>query len=1225
VTASGASITVLLLGAPGARRDAVRQAFAAALRGELRLEQADDIAAGADALARGTCDVLVVDLHLAAAAPGGLAALAARAGDAPVVVVADPEQRDAAVAALREGAQDYLLTRALDPSVVEMTLRYAAERARTLRALRRSEEQAQQALSLLAATVESTADGLLVVGRNGRITRYNRKFAEMWRIPDAVLASGDDDAAIAHVLTQLKDPDAFLARVRELYDQPDAESYDIIEFRDGRVFERYSQPQRLDGRPIGRVWSFRDVTAARQATTALQREHDLLTAIIESTGEAVFAKDLEGRYLLMNSFAAALLGTTPAAVVGRTDAELFDAERARSFTAADRLVVATGTAVVLDDLHRGPQGEHYMLVRKGPLRDRAGRVIGVIGVARDITERRRAEEAVRASEERYRHFIEHSTEGVWRLEFDEPVPVAVPEDDLLAHIYRAAHVAECNDAMARMHGFARARDIVGARLGDVLPPGDPQNEGVLRAFIRSGFRLADAESRQLGRDGAERVLLNDLVGVVAHGRLVRCWGTQRDVTARKRAERIQTATYQISEAANTSASLDELFPAIHRIVAELMPAENFYVALLSEDGRQLTFPYHVDASDTDFSPRPVGRGLTEYVLRSAQPLLATPAVWEDLHRRGEADLIGPPSIDWLGVPLLAGDRPFGALVAQSYHEGVRYGEEEQRILTFVAGQVAAAIARQRTAEALRAAEERYRAFIEQTSEGVSRIELDPPVPVDLPEEQLIDAIYGAAVIAECNDAMAHMYGLGSARELSGTRLADLHALDDPANRESVRSFVRAGFRHVDAETHERDRHGRVRVFLNTSVGFVERGRLVRVWGTQRDVTERRLLEEQLRQAQRMEAVGRLAGGIAHDFNNILTAILGTSDLMLRELPPEHPARADVQEIRKAAVRAADLTRQLLAYSRRQVLAPQVIDLNAVVAGLGPMLRRLIGEDIELTTSLATGIPAVRADPGQIEQVILNLAVNARDAMPEGGRLTIETALVRFAAADAGRPANVPAGEHVSLAVIDTGHGMTPDIRAHMFEPFFTTKEVGKGTGLGLATVYGIVEQSGGHIVVDTAPERGTTIRLFFPPATERPTPPPPVVAQRPAAAATAATVLLVEDEDVVRLFTRRALETAGYRVLAAASGAEALAVATAHHGPIALLVTDVVMPGLGGREVAERVAAARPGIRVVFTSGYTDDAAVHDSSGPLAARFIQKPFSADALLETVRQSLDTTG
>jgi PAS domain S-box-containing protein len=388
----------------------------------------------------------------------------------------------------------------------------------------------------------------------------------------------------------------------------------------------------------------------------------------------------------------------------------------------------------------------------------------------------------------------------------------------------------------------------------------------------------------------------------------------------------------------------------------------------------------------------------------------------------------------------------------------------------------------------------------------------------------------------------------------------------------------------------------------------------------RDVTEQRRLEAQLRQAQKMEAVGRLAGGIAHDFNNLLTAILGSAQLALRELEAAHPVREDLEEIRRAGLRAADLTRQLLAYSRRQVVAPKVIDVNEAVRNLDSMLRRLIREDIDLVLELTPQPIAVRSDPGQLEQVVLNLVVNARDAMPQSGRITIRSAAVVL---DARQPENqppAPPGSYVHLAVSDTGGGLSDEARAHLFEPFFTTKELGKGTGLGLATVYGIVKQNGGFIYVDSSPGAGTTVRIYLPPAVG-PVPTPEAPTPMPVTEKGSETVLLVEDEAAVRQFARRALEANGYCVLPAADGTEALALAERHPGPIHVLLTDVVMPGMGGPELATRLAQRRPTVRVLFSSGYTDDATVLQGVREAGTAFLQKPFAPEDLIRKLREVL----
>jgi len=389
----------------------------------------------------------------------------------------------------------------------------------------------------------------------------------------------------------------------------------------------------------------------------------------------------------------------------------------------------------------------------------------------------------------------------------------------------------------------------------------------------------------------------------------------------------------------------------------------------------------------------------------------------------------------------------------------------------------------------------------------------------------------------------------------------------------------------------------------------------------RDATERRSLEQQVIQAQKMEAVGRLAGGVAHDFNNILTAIGGYTDLLLADLPPDDPRRQDVDEIHRAADRAAALTQQLLAFSRRQVLQPKVVDLNALVQNVEKLLRRLIGEDVILAAVLAPDAGRVRADPGQIEQVIVNLAVNARDAMPGGGRLTIETRNVELDAAYAAEHRTVVPGPYVSIAVSDTGTGMSNDVQAHLFEPFFTTKEVGKGTGLGLATVYGIVKQSGGTIWVYSELGHGTTIKVYLPRVDD---PADALTKAGPTDAASlrgTETILLVEDEPAVRAVARQVLTRQGYTVLEAPDGQAALTMVDATRPSIDLVLTDLVMPGMSGRILADNLVRRFPALRVLYMSGYTDDAIVRHGMLETGLAYLQKPFRPDALVQKVWEVL----
>jgi PAS domain S-box-containing protein len=466
-----------------------------------------------------------------------------------------------------------------------------------------------------------------------------------------------------------------------------------------------------------------------------------------------------------------------------------------------------------------------------------------------------------------------------------------------------------------------------------------------------------------------------------------------------------------------------------------------------------------------------------------------------------------------------------------------------------------------------------------------------------------------------NPALVRMLGYGRAEEVLALDIGrDVYA--DPAERERL---IRERPPHAEVTWRRRDGTP-ITVELTAHAVPVEAGDEC-YEGIVEDVSAQRSLESQFRQAQRLEAVGRLAGGVAHDFNNILTAITGYADLLFDDMGPDDSKRADVEEIRAAAQRATALTRQLLAFSRKQVLQTRVLDLNAVVQALEKMLQRLIGEDIRLVFTPGAGLDAVRADAGQIEQVILNLAVNSRDAMPGGGRLTIETANVELDAAYAREHAGARPGRYVMLAVSDTGTGMDAEAKAHLFEPFFTTKEQGKGTGLGLATVYGIVKQSGGYVWVYSEPGRGATFKIYLP-RVDEPVERAELAPDLQEVRGGTETVLLAEDDSAVREVVAGVLGQKGYRVLRAMDGQTAIEIARAQRGDLKLLITDMVMPGLTGRELAEVVAAECSGVRVLYMSGYTDDAVVRHGVLDQGTPYLQKPFTPLALARKVREVLD---
>jgi two-component system cell cycle sensor histidine kinase/response regulator CckA len=495
----------------------------------------------------------------------------------------------------------------------------------------------------------------------------------------------------------------------------------------------------------------------------------------------------------------------------------------------------------------------------------------------------------------------------------------------------------------------------------------------------------------------------------------------------------------------------------------------------------------------------------------------------------------------------------------------------------------------------------------------------------------LDAFYIATLeegrCTEANDAFVRMFGYDRA-EIIGKTSLDLHLYEDPTVRARLvvelgeKGFVR------DVEVWGRKKNGE-RILVSLSIRIMRMDEKPHIMGVLRDVTAREVarkekerLEAQLRQAQKMEALGVLAGGVAHDFNNVLAIILSYSSMLMDDLNPADPMRADLAEIKGAGERAAHLTRQLLAFGRKQLLEPRVVDLNDIVGGLTKMLQRLIGEDINLVTRPASDPVWLQVDPSQIEQVLMNLSVNARDAMPTGGTLTIEIKRSDLDE-DQMRRAGLQAGRHVELSVTDTGVGMDRATQARIFEPFFTTKPTGKGTGLGLSTVFGIAKQSGGQVTVESEPGKGATFRIWLPLAAKAETQPETVCAAPEDGPRNARTILLVEDDDCVRKVAQAILSKKGYTVLEARSGGDALVLCEQHRGPIDLVLTDVVMPLMNGDELFRRLGRIRPGLRVVFMSGYTNKVASQNELVATASGgFLAKPFTPEKLLRSVREALE---
>jgi len=832
--------------------------------------------------------------------------------------------------------------------------------------------------------------------------------------------------------------------------------------KDGRrlAVEIRTTDVRYDGREA-HLSIVHDVTERKRAEDALQLQSAYLEQLIESAPEAIAVLDNRHNVLRVNREFTRMFGYAPAEIVGRSLELLVPIERINEpsfiLNALDR-----GQTINVETIRRRRDGSPVEVSMLGTPINVRGSPVALYLIYRDITHSKQAERALIDSESKFRAVAETAGTAIY--------------------IHDNTRFLYVNRACEQISGYSRTellamnpRQLVHPEFWDEMQlrsrasrSGGPSSwRYEFKTITKSGeIRWLDFSANSIRFEGQDATL-----------------ATAVDITERKRAEELQAALYRIADQTSAATDLEAFYRAIHGIVAELMDARNFCIALYDEDSGLLSFPYFVDERNTLPAPRPLRKLMPEYVLRSGEPQLMPAERVQELLRSGELEEISTPSVDWLGVPVKNGDKSFGILAVQSYTEKVRYGVRDKEILNFVAQHVATAIEHKRAENALRQS------------------------------------------------------------------------------------------------------------------------------------------EKQLWLSQKMEAVGRLAGGVAHDFNNLLTVIKGYTELILGGLEPSDPLRAEMEEVQKAADRAAALTRQLLAFSRRQVLAPRVVNLNDLVEDMNKLLRRLLGEDIQLCTKLGSDLGSVTADPGQIEQVIMNLAVNARDAMPKGGKLTLETANADLDPAYSRQHAPLRPGAYVMLAITDTGSGIDPETLSRVFEPFFTTKEQGKGTGLGLSTVYGIIKQSGGYIWPYSELGIGTTFKIYLPRVDE-------MAARLPAPTEATSglggteTILLVEDEEGVRSLTSQLLQRHGYTVLEAEHGQDALLLCERYSGPIHLLLSDVVLAHMSGRDLAQRLSPLRPKMKVLYMSGYSDEAIVlHGVLDPGTA-FLQKPFTTASLLRKLREVLD---
>jgi len=751
---------------------------------------------------------------------------------------------------------------------------------------------------------------------------------------------------------------------------------------------------------------------------------------------------------------------------------------------------------------------------------------------------------------------------------------------------------------ARVLGW-RPDELVGRALADFLHADDASEmRDRLRGLAEIPKGTRKGRCRLRSKTGEWRWVEAAITNCLSNPAVEGLVASFLDVTGLHRMEAERQVISEVVHALNQTANLDQLLEGIHQALKKVLCAENCFVALHDATQDAFYFPFFVDQLDTAPPPQKVGRSCTAFVFRTGSAMLIPQSEFDRLAQQGEVELVGSPSPAWLGVPLKTPTATIGVLVVQHYENESAYDMRDLEFLDSVGGHIALAIERRRSEEALRKSESVFRLLFSHN-----------PLPTWVMDDDTLQFM-------QVNDAAVRQYGF-TPEEFRRMSMFDLRP-EEQQTSPDARARKDAAAAKYEGLCKHRKKDGKVLEVEIISHQLDYSGRRVRLVVAQ-DISERHLLEQQLRQAQKMEAVGRLAGGVAHDFNNLLMVISGYAEVILAGLDFRHPLHEKGRAIQQAADRATTLTRQLLAFSRKQLLELKVVDVNAVVQDMERLLRPLIGENVEFDAKLSPEAAHTRADAGQLEQILMNLVVNAKDAMPNGGKLTMQTQNIVVDENHRRGQTFIRPGQYVMLSVSDTGMGMDKETQSRIFEPFFTTKEKGKGTGLGLSTVYGIVKQSGGYVLVQSEEGRGTKFQIYLPRVegiAEKHAP-----QSTPAILGGSETVLLVEDEESVRQLVRDTLTAKGYRVVEAENGEAGLAAAAQHQGKIDLVITDVVMPGIGGRELIKQLAELRPETKVLYLSGYTEDAIISEGTIEREAAFLQKPFTLKSLSQKVREVL----
>jgi PAS domain S-box-containing protein len=920
--------------------------------------------------------------------------------------------------------------------------------------------------------------------------------------------------------------------------------------------------------------------AAQSSVTpaASQDNKESLQTFFNALDDLVFVFDPEGRILFANPAAQNLLGYTPAELAGMAAFDFHPPEQ-RQETAKLLAGVIAGKIMICPIPLLARDGTRILVETKilhGQWRGKDA----LFGMGRDIPERKRAEEAVRQSEERYRAVVETAPDVVY----------AISDKGVFASL---------NPAFEAITGWARS-EWLGKSFAPLVHPEDASLAVEMFQKVLRGDKPPPYELRILSKSGKYLVGEFTSTPYIRDGKVAGKLGIVRDITERKRAEKaLRQGEVRLERINRCLLELGPNFDSnINRLTAlcgELLGAtcalyNRLQGDLLCSQGQWQT-PPGFKSEDA-----PTGHICYDVIRNNREDAVVITNLPRTSYAESDPNVRAYGLQTYMGCAVKCEGKAVGSL-CMVYGTDYQPTDDDRRIL----GIIASAIGNEDTRKQAEAELNRLMTAIEQTPESVVITDAEGRILYVNPVFERVTGYSRAEVIGQ------------NPRLLKSNR-------QDSAFYQQLWDKISAG--EVWRGRFVNKKKDGTLFTEDAVIAPVrdEKGAVTNYIAIKRDISHELELEVQYRQTQKIDSIGRLAGGVAHDFNNILAVICGHTDLALAQLSSDAPLRSNLECIQESAERAANLTRQLLAFARRQVIEPRRINLNELIVNLNKMLHRLIGEDIKLITQTAPDLGQIKADPGQIEQVLLNLVVNARDAMPDGGTLTIRTSNVTLDEQYARRHLVDP-GDYVMVSVSDTGVGMTDEVKQHIFEPFFTTKEQGKGTGLGLATCFGIIQQGNGHIHSESQVDKGTQFKIYLPRVSGK----EDFVSSREAPVNLpqgTETILLAEDETSLRQLMARVLRTQGYTVLEASDGHQALTLAQANGAKIQLLLTDVIMPGLSGKTLAEWLGQVNPGVRVLFISGYINNNAVRDAMSKPGTFFLQKPFNPLDLTKRVREAIE---